>query len=795
MSTQPTNPAPIQPVQPAHPIQTPQLLPLPGGKRAPAKFKGKYNQVKTFIRHYEKLCDQCSITTDQEICENVTLYCSSSIRRLIEILPSFRSNNWTDLKADFNSLFDADRDAKRYKVRSLVSFVNKRRSASIRTLSDWKKYTRDFVAIGGWLLAKSKISSNDHATYFWKGIPRTLRSKIETRLLVATPLRDMTTPFAFNDVSKAAEKILQRDRFDTDLVYSDTDDSESEDSDSSSNTDSDTDSSSDSEEEYRKNPKSSKKAKHKRHLHTSKTILRKTRFEDGSSDEETPIARTRKAVHKQRAAKNNTQEEVENLIQQLGRMKIGDANYSTLYYKAITLDPKVKEIVESPLDWKAKEYSMGLRDNRFPTARFSPRPNFANNTHNAMDSRNNFINMNRNTNSNYNRNTPNYMDKMICFGCGEDTHGLAACPKIEELLTKGELVRMENGRIALRGGVPLRKWTGQTIINAYENWKRSAQTHFVKSWESEYESESETDDREHCLTLGYVSDEESEEEELRTYPVYRTPKDGARKRSEVFDGVYPSKGRDAREEIKKEQRQLKTSQGIPRIERKDLPLKTIEKMNREEKEMRDAPEKKVLVRDKVPPIIQAAIERARYDAQDDDIVMEDEVLERIKSVLNRILNIPVALTAGEILGVSKEISGLLAESIKPRTMVRKETHLVYNPTKEALIELPIKIHGNSLKAVIDTGSQLNIVSEHMYEKFIKLPINRSKTLVLHDANGGKGHLKGLVSQVPVNIGAVLTTAEIYVGDSVPFDILLGRPWQIHNVVSIHERPTGTWLEF
>ncbi|KAG1717348.1 hypothetical protein EDD22DRAFT_793630, partial [Suillus occidentalis] len=113
-----------------------------------------------------------------------------------------------------------------------------------------------------------------------------------------------------------------------------------------------------------------------------------------------------------------------------------------------------------------------------------------------------------------------------------------------------------------------------------------------------------------------------------------------------------------------------------------------------------------------------------------------------RSILNQILNVPVALTAGEVLGVSKELSGLLAELIKPRTVVRKGMYVGSNPklvdenladgfritripearTKEALIELPIEIGGNSLKAVIDTGSQLNIVSERMYEKIIKLPI-------------------------------------------------------------------------
>ncbi|KAG2046759.1 hypothetical protein BDR06DRAFT_898579, partial [Suillus hirtellus] len=127
-----------------------------------------------------------------------------------------------------------------YKVHNLVTFVNKHWSASIRMLSDWK-YGQDFVAIGGWLLAKNKISSNDCATYFWKEIPRTLHSRIETWLLATTPLRDMTIPFTFDEVSQAADKILQCDHFDTDLVYSDTDNSDSSESDSPSGNDPDTD--------------------------------------------------------------------------------------------------------------------------------------------------------------------------------------------------------------------------------------------------------------------------------------------------------------------------------------------------------------------------------------------------------------------------------------------------------------------------------------------------------------------------------------------------------------------------
>ena len=36
---------------------------------------------------------------------------------------------------------------------------------------------------------------------------------------------------------------------------------------------------------------------------------------------------------------------------------------------------------------------------------------------------------------------------------------------------------------------------------------------------------------------------------------------------------------------------------------------------------------------------------------------------------------------------------------------------------------------------------------------------------------------------------------MFVGDTVPFDLLLGRPWQIRNKVTIDERRAGTYLVF
>ena len=55
-------------------------------------------------------------------------------------------------------------------------------------------------------------------------------------------------------------------------------------------------------------------------------------------------------------------------------------------------------------------------------------------------------------------------------------------------------------------------------------------------------------------------------------------------------------------------------------------------------------------------------------------------------------------------------------------------------------------------------------------------------------------LSGFIPDVPLNCGDVVTYANLYVGNKAPFDLLLGRPWQRGNFVSIDERIDGTYLQ-
>ena len=69
------------------------------------------------------------------------------------------------------------------------------------------------------------------------------------------------------------------------------------------------------------------------------------------------------------------------------------------------------------------------------------------------------------------------------------------------------------------------------------------------------------------------------------------------------------------------------------------------------------------------------------------------------------------------------------------------------------------------------------------------------SLMLCDANGGNGELKGLIPDLAIQIGGLTTHSNFWVSTECPLDILLGRPWQRHNLVSIDKRLDGTYLRF
>jgi len=151
------------------------------------------------------------------------------------------------------------------------------------------------------------------------------------------------------------------------------------------------------------------------------------------------------------------------------------------------------------------------------------------------------------------------------------------------------------------------------------------------------------------------------------------------------------------------------------------------------------------------------------------------------------------MALGEVLGVSNKLSDLLVENMKKKSAPRTAMVATSFVTRDRgiLIRLKMEIDKVPVTAIIDTGSQLNIVNTNLWKRTVQRPMDKTQSISMNDANGGKGVLLGLVQNIPLVCGGVTTHANVYVGSHVPFQLLLGRPWQRGNYISIDERLDGT----
>ncbi|EPS92915.1 hypothetical protein FOMPIDRAFT_1106119, partial [Fomitopsis schrenkii] len=87
-------------------------------------------------------------------------------------------------------------------------------------------------------------------------------------------------------------------------------------------------------------------------------------------------------------------------------------------------------------------------------------------------------------------------------------------------------------------------------------------------------------------------------------------------------------------------------------------------------------------------------------------------------LLNKILNTQLTLTVGEALGTSREMSHSLTEALRYKRPTEIQENLVaatvLNRNRGALIHFTLECNGRPLNTLVDTGSQLNIMSKRVW---------------------------------------------------------------------------------
>ncbi|KAJ7208454.1 hypothetical protein C8J57DRAFT_1540661 [Mycena rebaudengoi] len=177
----------------------------------------------------------------------------------------------------------------------------------------------------------------------------------------------------------------------------------------------------------------------------------------------------------------------------------------------------------------------------------------------------------------------------------------------------------------------------------------------------------------------------------------------------------------------------------------------------------------------------------------------------INGVLDRLLNLTLPLSVGEAFTLSKEIRNGIQEktrlkNVKAVLIGRSSSHPIlanwtWQRSEGILIKIEMETCGRKVFAIIDTGSQLDVVRADVAALVIHRLVDMTCVTSMNDANGGKGQLRGKINEVEFSCGGVITKTDLWVSQQAPFELLLGRPWQRSNLVTIDEREEGTYLVF
>lgn len=365
---------------------------------------------------------------------------------------------------------------------------------------------------------------------------------------------------------------------------------------------------------------------------------------------------------------------------------------------------------------------------------------------------------------------------MKCFGCGELGHGISRCQKVDELLGNGTLAKDSGGRIIKGDGTYIRRISQEESVVAAIEHERKAQlpqSNLVLIGESEpsflIDKIIPKVDEEECEGAWETELDSEGERQHFVYPVETRRRGNAEiSRKKAQDKVYPeplppgtAKGRERmvqpprskdndsgaaekltryntrqnaqetpfirealpnRPQIVREIPTEPTASSSTKGKGKEVALDPVpvEIRSREwdpdnDRDMiEDLTNQEIAKEAPAPPLIEKPPDRKKPTPRRSAVSAHVDPM----AVLTRVLSTPVQLQVGEVLGVSKEIAGLLNDSIKLKSGNPLVASSFLTKTRGLLIKLQMECEGKPILAIIDTGSQLNVVSKESWKGVI-----------------------------------------------------------------------------
>ena len=809
------------------------LLPLHKEKYAPSKRltpRTTHSDLNHFIEYYNHLCAHYDITSSQEKCRGLIGYCDRKIARMIEKLPSYVKGDFKRLVKDLYYFMEEEDDS--YNLAKVDHLTRKWRKRAVDSMEDFKRYHRKFLELVGRAIGSGTIDQKECNRHFWEGIHRSLRRKIEEKLSLHNPNLDVSIPFEMEDVIAAVNAIFNRKRFDQHLF-------------SKKNYDSDTESEEESHKPARVLSDSEDDKDSDSDASDTPTRKRSKNKSDPPFFPKLPVKKT------PQPAKRSEKDEMSKLTEQMSQLKLYLMQKDPEYRDA--MDPPQGRYNQNHQYNPPQRYPPRFTQFQYntPLPQHNRPPNFNNRPANQTST--------QYANASYNRSpqreAPPHMNQnqpavpppqdSYCFGCGQTGHRMNQCTEINTLINQGTISRNQSGKLCWPDGSFLLKDREETWVQAVNKAiKRSnvvrTKIHELNTGDvyqyigiDREDSDASSEEQEELdLTSGTIAD-------CYAVGADRNPKisKDARKQVQFNPPSYPQ-----RVEKFPERRNLVNSR------RQDPPINNSRNLNSNQHGNFRRP----------TPV---NVHQGEFEGKDDNQFLPMEVDQCLPKelgndgpkvttnqprtnlpkstnpgtttdnvsakIIQGIMEQDVTVRLGPLLDIAPTVRRNLLDVVKGQRGAVRQTQsqdkngkdeqvgkvsleVNYQPplspqlepteleTRDDLLTVSARVGNIKTRAVFDSGSQANIISEKC-ARICGLPIQiqNMERIKISGIDGGVAQCVGIIPDVQIFVteSDLETSGQLLVVRDAAFKLLLGRPWGTRNGAGIREAAEGTYLSF
>ena len=807
-------------------------LPLKGNKKAPKTFSGDYRKVKDFFANIETACHKEGVTSAKEKCKAVVRYSSREVTSVIKGLVSYKDNDYEALKKEVIFMYDGDRTEVEYDISDIRHLVKRWNKSCISDLPTYKNYYKEFQKIVGWLHVRNKVTNEEFKLWFWAGLPEKFRRKVEARLRIEDPTLDIRNPFEINKITGVVQKLYARDRFENRIPLllkgrqGKRERNKDEESDSEGESDSES-SSAGSEEEFPAIPERMK---------MSPTPKKQVHFREEKKREMPKIQE-----------RSKEEPSVETLIDQMKTLNLNNPRHRAFWAEASRENPDIRERIK---ELNAFTFGAELRLPREVPPHMRNKLEFIQrtNTGGYSDDRQCYgCGLKGHVMGRCER-----VQKMVSDGVvirnmsGRWTWANGAPIAKQDGESMVEAVNRKLKTAALITVTPddgmsvMEEESGESESDEMVEGRETYVGWHLTNRDGEGTAEDFSDGEESAPGWRKIVDEEEKRlvmsersrealaaersEKGNKAARYRPNEKGYVQKSSNGKGAFRGRGNGPEnvnaipidEKIRREfgnGRSTKRGEDLPKREAEkkrenadDTPMVVDEGTHKDKR-------KGTMDKSRGPE------EDASKEGSPGKMETNAVALEIIEKLMGREITIPLA----RLLKIAPEVQRALGrmargQSVRSRVELERKEGEVVKPSGELINEKQVYLQADlkaldlgkardklptvearvgraRMRAIIDTGAMVNVISERMFKK-AGLPRN-DDTLQLKDVNGGSKGSSGMIEMAKIYItpNRRITVGDLWVMNTEKFDLLLGREWQTMNRTGIQEKEEGTFLNF